>query len=219
LSIAENIRLLIHSVSGKDVTIVAVSKTKPVDMILEAYRAGQLVFGENIVQELIPKYESLPRDIEWHMIGHLQSKKVKLIAPFIRMIHSVDSLKLLNIINGMAKNNSRTIDCLLQVHIAEEETKYGFDAVELKDAVSEYVFGKFPNVRLRGLMGIATYTEVESVVRKEFRFLKALFDQIRKEQPMDQFNILSMGMSGDYEIAVSEGSNMIRVGSAIFGNR
>ncbi len=201
-------------------TLVAVSKTKPAEEILEAYRIGQRDFGENKVQELVEKATSLPADIRWHMIGHLQRNKVKYIAPFVHLIHGVDSLRLLIEINKRAKNEGRIIDCLLQMHIATEESKFGFDKTELFEMIRNDEFLSLENIRVVGLMGMATYTEDKIQVRREFRSLKELFDELTQNlndsHPID---ILSMGMSGDYDIALKEGSNMIRIGSAIFGKR
>ena len=199
------------------VTLVAVSKTKSNEAILEAYQAGQRIFGENKVQELTEKYESLPKDIEWHMIGHLQSNKVKYIAPFVSLIHGVDSFKLLKEINKRAAQNERVINCLLQIHIAEEDTKFGFDEKEVIELIKSEAFQHLKNIKVVGLMGMATFTDDENQIRKEFKSLKKLFDKLQISN--HQFQILSMGMSGDYQIAIEEGSTMIRVGSSIFGER
>lgn len=201
--------------------LVAVSKTQPVEKILEAYQAGQKTFGENKVQELVPKYEALPKDIEWHMIGHLQSNKVKYIAPFVHWIHSVDSEKLLVEINKQAEKSGRVIFCLLQIHIAAEETKFGFSREEALTLVRSPLLATLKNIQIKGLMGMATFTEDEAQVRREFRSLKNLFIEIRQlPVPQNiQMQELSMGMSGDYKIAIEEGSTMIRVGSSIFGER
>jgi pyridoxal phosphate enzyme (YggS family) len=193
--------------------LVAVSKTKPNELIIEAYGAGQRIFGENKVQELVEKKESLPKDIEWHMIGHLQTNKVKYIAPFVSLIHAVDSKKLIKEINKRAEQNNRVIPCLLQVHIAQEESKFGLD----KDGVIEILKTDFSNVSIVGLMGMATFTDNKNQIRKEFKYLKDIFDELKESQP--NFSILSMGMSGDYSIAIEEGSNMVRIGSSIFGER
>lgn len=200
--------------------LIAVSKTQPVDKIREAYDAGQRLFGENKVQELTAKYEALPHDIEWHMIGHLQSNKVKYIAPFIHLIHSVDSAKLLAEIDKQGKKCNRTINCLLQIHIAAEETKFGFSKPEVMQMMESAQFKTFQNVRILGLMGMATLTNDTAQIRNEFRHLKALFDTlktIRLENVI--MTELSMGMSSDYALAVEEGSTYIRVGTAIFGER
>ena len=198
-----------------EVTLVAVSKTKPTESILEAYQAGQKVFGENKAQELAQKAKLLPDDIEWHMIGHLQSNKVKYIAPFVSLIHAVDSEKLLKEINKRAAQNNRVIDCLLQFHIAQESNKFGLNKVEAQEILVKQ--SQYPNIRIIGLMGMATFTSNKAQIRSEFSLLKSIFDNIKKEHT--EIKTLSMGMSGDYTIAIEEGSNMIRVGSAIFGAR
>jgi hypothetical protein len=204
-----------------DVTLVAVSKTKPNDAILEAYETGQRIFGENRVQELVDKHESLPKDIEWHMIGHLQTKKVKYIAPFISLIHGVDSFKLLKEINKRAKNEERSIDVLIQFHIAQEESKFGFDFDEAKEMFESGDFSELENVNIRGVMGMATFTDNKEKVEDEFRTLNNYFLVFQSHffKFNDSFSIISMGMSGDYEIAIEEGSNMVRIGSTIFGER
>jgi pyridoxal phosphate enzyme (YggS family) len=201
--------------------LIAVSKTKPVDKIEEAYHAGQRLFGENKVQELVPKHGALPNDIEWHMIGHLQSNKVKYIAPFISLIHSVDSVGLLEEINKQAAKIGRIIPCLLQIHIAEDETKFGFDQGEVMELLKSPDFLKLRNIKIVGLMGMATLTENLSQIRKEFNGLKLFFEKIKSQSlPAGiEMTELSMGMSSDYKIAVEEGSTMIRVGTAIFGER
>ena len=198
-----------------EVTLVAVSKTKPTESILEAYQAGQKVFGENKAQELAQKANLLPDDIEWHMIGHLQSNKVKYIAPFVSLIHAVDSEKLLKEINKRAAQNNRVIDCLLQFHIAQESNKFGLNKEEAQEILVKQ--SQYPNIRIIGLMGMATFTSNKEQIRSEFSLLKSIFDNIKKEHK--EIKTLSMGMSGDYTIAIEEGSNMIRVGSAIFGAR
>ncbi|HLA55073.1 MAG TPA: YggS family pyridoxal phosphate-dependent enzyme [Flavobacterium sp.] len=195
------------------VTLVAVSKTKPVAELMEAYDAGQRIFGENKIQEMATKFAEMPKDIQWHMIGHVQTNKVKIMAPFVTLIHGVDSLKLLEEIDKQAKKNNRIIDCLLQVYIAEEETKFGFDEKELAVLLQSDDYKKLENIKVKGLMGMATFTENMVQVRKEFTHLKALFDK------NPEFSILSMGMSGDYQIAIECGSTMVRIGSSIFGNR
>ena len=221
---------LYHQISKelgvKNVTLVAVSKTKSVEEILELYQLGQRDFGENYVQELVEKYQQLPKDIRWHFIGHLQSNKVKLLAPFIHLIHSVDSEKLLKEINKEAKKNNRIIDCLLQIYIAKEETKFGLDQEEAEELISR-ISGTdsndeklFQNVRVKGLMGMASFTNDEEVVRKEFKGLKDLFDKWSALSLLPPaFSILSTGMSADYEMAIEEGSNMVRIGSLLFGKR
>ena len=216
MNIADNINQL-KSTLPPNVTLVAVSKTKSNEAILEAYQTGQRIFGENKVQELTDKYESLPKDIEWHMIGHLQSNKVKYIAPFVSLIHGVDSFKLLQEINKRALQNNRTINCLLQIHIAEEQSKFGFSESEVLDLINSAEFKQLNNVSINGLMGMATFTDNQEQIKNEFKSLKKLFDKLSTlEFPL---YILSMGMSGDYQIAIDEGSTMIRVGSSIFGNR
>jgi pyridoxal phosphate enzyme (YggS family) len=200
----------------KNVTLVAVSKTKPVEDILELYQLGQRDFGENYVQELVEKQEQLPKDIRWHFIGHLQSNKVKLITPFVSLIHSVDSKKLLKEINKQATKNERVVDCLLQVHIAKEETKFGLDEEELKELHAKD-FTDLKNVGVKGFMGMASFTNDEKIVRKEFQSLKTLFDQFPISH--SPFTTLSMGMSSDYKMAIEEGSNMVRIGSLLFGER
>ena len=205
----------------QNVKLVAVSKTKPVETILQVYNAGHKIFGENKVQELVAKYEQLPKDIEWHMIGHLQTNKVKYIVPFIAMIHSVDSLKLIQEINKRAAKVNRVIDCLVQIHIAQEETKFGMTYEQAEELFASGELKKYPYVNIRGLMGMATNTDDMEQVRKEFRGLKQFFDRVRKQYFYDKpdFNELSMGMSHDYKIAVEEGSTIVRIGSLIFGPR
>ena len=210
---------IISELNKKSVTLVAVSKTKPVEDILELYTLGQRDFGENYVQELTEKYELTPKDVRWHFIGHLQSNKVKYIAPFASLIHSVDSKKLLAEIDKQAKKNNRVIDCLLQIHIAEEETKFGFNENELKELISSDLT-VYRNVQIKGLMGMASFTDDIQKVRNEFKFLKRLFDKYSSWSIVNyQFSILSMGMSADYEVAIEEGSNMVRIGSLLFGKR
>ena len=201
--------------------LVAVSKTKPNSLIQEAYDAGQTIFGENKVQELCDKYEALPKDIEWHMIGHLQSNKVKYIAPFVHMIHGVDILKLAAEISKQAIKNNRAIRCLFQMHIADEETKFGFDIAELEKLLEAGDLTKLPGIQWCGVMGMATFTEDDDKIRKEFKHLYQTFAKLRLEhfKNEDAFSEISMGMSGDWQIAVEEGSTLIRVGSAIFGGR
>jgi len=207
----DNYKKIIHELGDK-ITIVAVSKTKPVEDIQALYNLAQRDFGENYVQELEEKYSRLPKDIRWHFIGHLQSNKVKQVAAFVQLIHGVDSLKLLKEINKQAEKNNRTIDCLLQVHIAEEETKFGFDEQELLNT-NWNELKELKNIRVVGLMGMASFTDDMNKVRQEFRYLKLLFDKYSK------LTILSMGMSSDYKIAIEEGSNMVRIGSLLFGER
>jgi len=203
------------------VKLIAVSKTHPVSVIMEAYNAGHKIFGENRVQELLSKYDEMPKDVEWHLIGHLQTNKVKYIAPFVSLIHSVDSLKLLSVIDKEAQKCNRVIDCLLQVYIASEETKFGLSADELHELLKNPEFEKLQNVRVCGLMGMATFTDNMEQVRMEFRFLKNLFNEVKQTyfQNHPWFKELSMGMSSDYRIAIEEGSTMVRIGSNIFGHR
>ncbi|WP_396199020.1 YggS family pyridoxal phosphate-dependent enzyme [Flavobacterium sp.] len=214
------------------VTLVAVSKTKPVADLMEAYNSGQRIFGENKIQEMTEKWEQMPKDIEWHMIGHVQSNKVKFMAEYVSLIHGVDSLKLLQEINKQAKKHNRIIDCLLQIHIAEEETKFGLDELELNEILTRVYEqceakqvqndkSEFENIRIVGLMGMATYTENQNQIEKEFNHLKSIFDKLSKIPFTHNLkpNILSMGMSGDYQIAISCGSTMVRIGSSIFGTR
>ncbi|HET8735390.1 MAG TPA: YggS family pyridoxal phosphate-dependent enzyme [Pricia sp.] len=216
MSIKKNLEN-IRSTLPKHVTLVAVSKTKPERDIKEAYDAGQRILGENKVQEMVDKQQHLPEDIEWHMIGHVQRNKVKYMVDFVSLVHGVDSFRLLKEIDKRAKKNDKIIDCLLQIHIAEEDSKFGLDKAELYDIVDSEAFRKFRNVRVRGLMGMATFTDDESQVRREFRMLKSLFEELKTKLP--EINTLSMGMSGDYQIAIEEGSTMVRVGSSIFGAR
>ena len=207
-----------NELEPNQVKLVAVSKTKSAEDILELYNQAQKDFGENYVQELTTKYEQLPKDIRWHFIGHLQSNKVKLIAPFVSLIQSVDSKKLLTEIDKQAKKNNRVIDCLLQIHIAQEETKFGFDETELKELFDAHT--KYENIRITGLMGMASFTDDLEKVKNEFKKLKALFDKYAQLSILNsQFSILSMGMSADYKIAIEEGSNMVRIGSLLFGKR
>jgi pyridoxal phosphate enzyme (YggS family) len=214
---------LIAELRPNNVTLVAVSKTKPIEDIKELYDLGQRDFGENYVQELADKQPQLPGDIRWHFIGHLQSNKVKFIAPFVQLIHAVDSLKLLKEINKQAAKNNRVIDCLLQVHIAQEETKFGFSEKELEDLFNTNLneLHELKNVRVKGLMGMASLTDDMNKVKKEFSYLKSLFEQGKTKFSIFnfQFSILSMGMTSDYKIAIEEGSTMVRIGSLIFGER
>ena len=212
MGIKKNLEKLRNSIP-KEITLVAVSKTKPISDILVAYESGQRIFGENKVQELEIKHTKLPSDIEWHMIGHLQSNKVKYIAPFISLIHAVDSLKLLKEINRRAKQNNRIINCLLQVHIASERTKFGFEINEINEILDES--NKLENICIKGLMGMATFTEEKSKLNSEFTKINNLFKKIKNKK----ISTLSIGMSGDYELAINNGSTMIRIGSTIFGNR
>lgn len=216
MSLTKNYHYILNKIP-KEVTLVAVSKTKPATDIEVLYNEGQRVFGENRVQELVEKHEALPKDIEWHMIGHLQSKKVKYIAPFVSLIHSVDSFKLLQEIDKQAKKNNRIIDCLLQFHIAKEETKYGFDLEDVTPLI-EKELKELQNINIKGVMGMATFTDNEAIVKTEFKSLKSIFDSL-KQNYLPNIEIISMGMSGDFELAITEGSNMVRVGSSIFGGR
>lgn len=213
--------LKIKSSLPPHVTLVAVSKTKPVADLMEAYNAGQRIFGENKVQEMTEKWEQMPKDIEWHMIGHVQTNKVKYMAPYVSLVHGIDSLKLLAEINRQAAKHRRVIPCLLQMHIAEEDTKFGLNEAELEVLLESDEFRQMQNIKISGLMGMATFTDDESVIRKEFSYLKAIFDRLKDQPETPSFKpeILSMGMSGDYEIAIDCGSNMVRIGSSIFGSR
>lgn len=220
-SIYENIANLIQKIDKKSCKLIAVTKTQSLDKIKEAYQAGCRSFGENRVQELIEKQSHLPSDIEWHMIGHLQTNKVKYIAPFIHLIHSVDSIQLLREINKQAQKHNRIIPCLLQLHIAKEETKFGFSTDELQTILESREYEKLPHITINGLMGIATLTEDEQLIRKEFQLIKRWFETIKTtyRSPHLIMSELSIGMSHDYTIALDEGSTMIRIGSAIFGER
>ena len=219
MSIPTNLQQ-VKSTLPENVTLVAVSKTKPVSDLMQAYEAGQRIFGENKIQEMVEKWEQMPKDIQWHMIGHVQTNKVKFMAPFVSLIHGVDSLKLLQEINKQAQKNNRIIDCLLQIHIADEETKFGFDEEELEILLNSIEFQEMKNIRILGLMGMATFTDNQEKIKQEFTHLKAIFDSIQMQSvPILNFSILSMGMSGDYKLAIECGSNMIRLGSSIFGSR
>ncbi len=221
IDISKNLQTFLSTIDQKKAQLIAVSKTKPVSLVMKAYEAGQREFGENKVQEMVEKYEEMPKDIHWHLIGHLQTNKVKYVAPFVHLIHSVDSEKLLRTINKEAAKADRVIDCLLQVHIAEEETKFGLSEEEVQQLLLPDVIDGLPNVRIIGLMGMATNTENETQVKNEFRHLKNLFDGLGSaiKHPRVIMKELSMGMSGDYQLAIEEGSTMVRVGSAIFGQR
>ncbi len=220
MSIQNNL-LSIKSSLPQHVTLVAVSKTWPVADLMEAYDAGQRIFGENKIQEMTEKWEQMPKDIDWHMIGHVQTNKVKYMAPFVSLVHGVDSLKLLAEINKQAKKNNRVIDCLLQIHIAEEETKFGMDEAELNELLESDEFKQMQNIKVRGLMGMATFTDDEAQVKKEFTHLKNIFDNLSQQPKTQNFEpeTLSMGMSGDYQIAIECGATMVRIGSSIFGMR
>jgi hypothetical protein len=219
MSIKQNL-LNIKSALPEHVTLVAVSKTKPISDLMEAYDAGQRIFGENKIQEMAEKWEAMPKDIEWHMIGHVQTNKVKFMAPFVSLIHGVDSLKLLEEINKQAQKNDRIIDCLLQIHIAEEETKFGLNEKELNEIFSSATFQEMKNIRIVGLMGMATFTDNQEQIKKEFTHLKTIFDTTNQLLTSNfQLLTLSMGMSGDYKLAIECGSTMVRIGSSIFGRR
>lgn len=219
MSIQENLQQ-IKSQLPDQVTLVAVSKTKPTEDILEAYNAGQRIFGENKIQEMTQKWEILPKDIEWHMIGNLQRNKVKYMAEYVSLIHGVDSLKLLQEINKQAKKHNRIINCLLQVKIAQEDSKSGMTAKETKNLLASETFQTLENIKIVGLMGMATFTDNTKQVALEFQTLKNTFDQLNlKEQFNYKPETISMGMSGDYELAIKNGSNMVRIGSSIFGAR
>jgi PLP dependent protein len=204
---------------AKNITLVAVSKTKPIGDILELYELGHRDFGENYVQELTDKAAQLPPDIRWHFIGHLQSNKVKYIAPFVQLVHGVDSYNLLKEINKQALKQRRVIDVLLQVHIAQEETKFGLDEEELNEIIGQWINGPMEGIRVCGLMGMASFTDDQQKVRAEFNKLKNIFDQLKTKMPAWSLRILSMGMSGDYKIAIEEGSTLVRIGSLLFGAR
>jgi len=220
MTIAENLNLIKQNLPD-NVTLVAVSKTKPVSDLMEAYEAGQRIFGENKIQEMTEKWQQMPKDIEWHMIGHVQSNKVKYMVPYVKLIHGVDSLKLLKEINRQAVRWRKNIHCLLQIHIAEEETKFGLNEQELEELLHSEEFKAMTNIKIVGLMGMATFTNNQEQIKREFNHLKKMFDAL-KNQPTTQNlqpTTLSMGMSGDYQIAIDCGSTMVRIGSSIFGNR
>lgn len=220
MSISNNINQILSQIPD-NVKLVAVSKTKPKEDIVEAYNGNYKIFGENKVQELVGKYEALPKDIEWHMIGHLQSNKVKYIAPFVHLIHAVDNFKLLKTINKEALKNKRTINCLLQIHIAKEETKFGFSIDEIKQMLESDEYKNLESVNIVGVMGMATFTDNTEVVGSEFQYLSDCFKEMKNTYFINNsdFKELSMGMSGDYKIAIEKGSTIIRVGSSIFGER
>jgi PLP dependent protein len=219
--IKNNINAIIAELSGTSCQLIAVSKTQPIERLQEAYDAGQRIFGENKAQELATKHAALPKDIEWHMIGHLQTNKVKYIAPFVTLIHSIDSIKLLEEVDKQAKKANRKISCLLQVHIAKEETKFGFDLDEIKELINSETLANFSNVEIIGLMGMATFTENQEQIRNEFAVINNLFKglKIQKLPANIEMKELSIGMSSDYKIAIEEGSTLVRVGTAIFGVR
>jgi len=220
MSIAENLKNVKQELP-ENVRLVAISKTKPDEAILEAYEAGQKVFGENRVQELTQKHEELPKDIKWHMVGHLQSNKVKYIAPFVNLIHGIDKAKLIKEINKQAKKHNRVIDVLLQFHIAEEETKFGFNYEEAEEMMKNPKFKEYENVRICGVMGMATFTDDEKQIRKEFKQLAQFFHQLKSNyfKDSESFKEISMGMTNDYKIAIEEGATLVRIGSLIFGKR
>ncbi|MEO0060087.1 MAG: hypothetical protein RLZZ312_1734 [Bacteroidota bacterium] len=216
MSVSENI-LKIKSELPNNVTLVAVSKTKPISDLQQAYDVGQRIFGENKIQEMTEKWEAMPKDIDWHMIGHVQTNKVKFMAPYVKLIHGVESLKLLQEIDKQAKKNNRKIDCLLQMFIAQEETKFGLDESELFEILDSEIFQNLENINIVGLMGMASFTNNENQIREEFQKLKATFDLIHNKKTHNlNPTILSMGMSGDYKIAIELGSSMVRIGSSIF---
>lgn len=216
MNISENIKKFTSEL-GPAITLVAISKTKPYEDILEAYQAGQRHFGENKVQEMTDKWEQLPKDIKWHMVGHVQTNKVKYMAPFVDLVHAVDSMKLLKEIDKEAGKNNRSINCLLQIKIAEEDSKFGLDREGALKIMNSVKISEFKNINVRGLMGMATFTDDMQQVKTEFQTLKEIFDELKSNNP--EFDTLSMGMSGDYKIAVECGSNMVRIGSSIFGER
>ncbi|MGC1206097.1 MAG: YggS family pyridoxal phosphate-dependent enzyme [Flavobacteriaceae bacterium] len=219
MSIEQNLKKIKSSLP-KHVTLVAVSKTKPVSDLMEAYNAGQRIFGENKIQEMAEKYENMPKDIDWHMIGHVQRNKVKYMAPFVSLIHGVDNFKLLKEINKEAKKNDRIIDCLFQIKIAEEDSKFGMSVKEASDIIQSKTFSELENVSITGVMGMATFTDDHNQIQKEFNQLKSTFEELKALQTDNcKLQIVSMGMSGDYELAIDSGSTMIRVGSSIFGSR
>ncbi|WP_395054499.1 YggS family pyridoxal phosphate-dependent enzyme [Flavobacterium sp.] len=233
MSITQNLSQ-IKSQIPSNVTLVAVSKTKPVSDLMEAYNAGQRIFGENKIQEMTDKWQEMPKDIQWHMIGHVQTNKVKFMAEYVSLIHGVDSLKLLEEINKQAKKYNRIIDCLVQIHIAEEETKFGLDEKELNEILKQHFDcaqcdSQLNNIKIVGLMGMATFTNNQNQIKKEFKYLKSIFDKLKniglKSNAIElktencQLNTLSMGMSGDYKLAIECGSTMVRIGSSIFGGR
>jgi pyridoxal phosphate enzyme (YggS family) len=216
MSITQNLNKIKASLP-ENVTLVAVSKTKPISDLMEAYEAGQRIFGENKIQKMTEKWEAMPKDIEWHMIGHVQTNKVKFMAEYVSLIHGVDSLKLLQEINKQAQKYNRIIDCLLQIYIAEEETKFGLDESELDELLASSEFKSLQNIRIVGLMGMATFTENQNQIKKEFTHLKSIFDNLQSK--IYNLKSLSMGMSGDYKLAIECGSTMVRIGSSIFGGR
>jgi len=220
MSVCDNIKHFLSTEIPSNVKLIAVSKTKPIELIEEAYQSGHRIYGENKAQELAEKYEALPKDIEWHMIGHMQTNKVKYIAPFVSLIHGVDSFKLLKVINKEGEKCNRKIDCLLQFHIAKEETKFGLDLSEAIEFIKSEEFLNLKNVNVCGVMGMATYTENEATIRSEFKELVHIFNELKQTYfPQNVFKEISMGMSGDYKIAIQEGATMVRIGSLLFGER
>jgi hypothetical protein len=219
--IKNNINAIIAELSGTSCQLIAVSKTQPIERLQEAYDGGQRIFGENKAQELASKYAALPKDIEWHMIGHLQTNKVKYIAPFVSLIHSIDSIKILEEVDKQAKKVNRKISCLLQVHIAKEETKFGFDLDEIKELINSETLADFSHVEIKGLMGMATFTDNQQQIRSEFALINNLFKTLKTQALPSNVEMkeLSIGMSSDYKIAIEEGSTLVRVGTAIFGAR
>lgn len=210
----------ITSLLPEHVTLVAVSKTKPIRDILEAYSAGQRIFGENKIQEMVEKHDQLPKDIQWHMIGHVQRNKVKYMASFVSLIHGVDNFKLLKEINKLAKKHNRIIDCLFQLKIAEEDSKFGMTQNDIEDIINSEAFRELKHINIVGLMGMATFTDNEIQIKEEFNYLKSTFDILKSKELFNfKLEIVSMGMSGDYELAIACGSNMVRIGSNIFGAR
>ena len=216
MSIKKNLLKILNDLP-KEISLVAVSKTKSNEEIMEAYEAGQRIFGENKIQEMALKWSELPKDIEWHMIGHVQTNKVKYMGEFVSLIHGVDSLKLLKEINKQAIKHNRKINCLLQVHIAQEQTKFGLNETELFGLIGSEEFRNLENVKIKGLMGMATFTDNEEQIAKEFSYLYSIYSKLKNRIP--DVNVLSMGMSGDYKIAIQRGSTMVRIGSSIFGIR
>ena len=221
MGVSENIKQFLASEIPANVKLIAVSKTKPVETILEAYKSGHKIYGENKVQDLVDKYNELPKDIEWHMIGHMQSNKVKYIAPFVSLIHGVDSFKLLKVVNKEGEKNNRIIDCLLQFHIAKEETKFGLDLNETTEFLKSEEFKNLNHINICGVMGMATFTENEDIIRPEFNELVHIFNKLKNTYFLknDNFKEISMGMSADYKIAIEEGATMVRIGSLLFGAR
>lgn len=220
MGVSDNIKHFLTNEIPSNVKLIAVSKTKPIELIEEAYQSGHRIYGENKVQELVEKQEKLPKDIEWHMIGHMQSNKVKYIAPFVSLIHGVDSFKLLKVINKEGEKNNRKVNCLLQFHIAKEETKFGLDLNEAKTFIESDEFKALNFVNICGVMGMATYTENEDQIRAEFQELVYIFNDLKQRYfQTEYFKEISMGMSGDYEIAIEEGATMVRIGSLLFGAR